>query len=58
MEREALGQKWAAHDRKLDVSIRLNRQHLMALNMNRVRSPLRRFAFAMGLGGLIGLMAS
>src|ERR1035438_5901813 len=56
MELEALKEKWAAHDRKLDVSIRLSRQLLMAANMNRVRSPLRRFAFAVGLGALIGLI--
>jgi hypothetical protein len=58
MELEALKQKWAAYDRKLDVSIRLNRQLLMAVNMNRVRSPLRRFAFAVGLGALIGVIGS
>jgi hypothetical protein len=56
MELEVLKQKWAAHDRKLDVSIRLNRQLLVAVNMNRVRSPLRRFAYAVGLGALIGLI--
>jgi hypothetical protein len=56
MELDALKEKWAEHDRKLDVSIRLNRQLLMAANMNRVRSPLRRLAFFTGLGGLIGLI--
>jgi hypothetical protein len=56
MELDALKEKWAEHDRKLDVSIRLNRQLLMAANMNRVRSPLRRLAFFMGLGALIGLI--
>jgi hypothetical protein len=39
MELDALKEKWAEYDRKLDVSIRLNRQLLMAVNMNRVRSP-------------------
>jgi hypothetical protein len=56
MELDALKEKWAEHDRKLDVSIRLNRQLLMAANMNRVRSPLRRLALFMGLGALIGLI--
>jgi hypothetical protein len=55
MELEALKEKWAAHDRKLDVSIRLNRQLLKAANMSRVRSPLRRFAVGAGLVALIGL---
>lgn len=56
MELDRLKEKWAEYDRKLDVSIRLNRQLLMAANMNRVRSPLRRLAFFMGLGALIGLI--
>jgi hypothetical protein len=56
MDLDTLKEKWAEHDRKLDVSIRLNRQLLMATNMNRVRSPLRRFSFSMGLGALIGLI--
>jgi hypothetical protein len=56
MELDALKAKWAEHDRKLDASIRLNRQLLRAANMNRVRSPLRRFAFLIGVGALIGLI--
>lgn len=56
MELDALKEKWAEHDRKLDLGIRLNRQLLMAVNMNRVRSPLRRLAFFVGLGALIGLI--
>src|SRR5271169_1566956 len=58
MELETLKEKWAEHDRKLDICIRLNRQLLMAAHMNRVRSPLRRYAFAVGLGALVGLMVS
>jgi hypothetical protein len=57
MELDRLKEKWAEYDRKLDVSIRLNRQLLMAANMNRVRAPLRRLAFFMGLGALIGLIS-
>ncbi len=56
MELDALKEKWAEHDRKLDLSIRLNRQLLMAANMNRVRGPLRRFALSVGLGALFGLI--
>ncbi|MGH7744706.1 MAG: hypothetical protein ACREQ5_07810 [Candidatus Dormibacteria bacterium] len=48
-------QKWAEQDRKLDLGIRLNRQLLMSVNLNRVRSPLRRFAFFLGLEALVGL---
>jgi hypothetical protein len=58
MELEALLEKWAEHDRKLDAGIRLNRQLLTAAKMNRVRSPLRRFAVAVGLGAVIGLMGA
>jgi hypothetical protein len=56
MEFDALKEKWAEHDRKLDVSIRLNPKLLMAMNMGRVRSPLHRLAFFAGLGALIGLI--
>ena len=58
MELDALKQKWAEHDRKLDASLRLNRELLMAGRMNRVRSPLRRFAFFTGMGALIGLIGT
>jgi len=53
MELDLLKDKWAELDRKLDVSLRLNRRLLMAVNRRRVRSPLRRFAFFLGLGALI-----
>ena len=56
MELDALKQKWAEQDRKLDVILRLNQQLLLASKMNRVRSPLRRFAFLVGLGALMGLI--
>jgi hypothetical protein len=52
---DAFQEKWAEQDRKLDVSIRLNRQLLLAANMNRLRSPLRRFAFFLGVEAFIGL---
>jgi len=56
MDMDVLQAKWAEHDRKLEVSIRLNRQLLMAANMNRVRTPLRRFAFLVGLEAAVGLI--
>jgi len=56
MELDALKEKWVEYDRKLDLSIRLNRQLLMAANRNRARSPLRRFAAFAGLGALVGLI--
>ena len=56
IEMDAFQLKWAEQDRKLDVNIRLNRQLLMAVNMNRVRWPLRRSAFFAGFEALIGLI--
>jgi hypothetical protein len=56
MDIDVLQAKWAEHDRKLDLSIRLNRQLLMATNMNRVRTPLRRFAFFAALEAAVGLV--
>jgi len=56
MELDVLKEKWLEQDRKLDVSIRLNRELLVAAKMNRVRSPLRRFSFLMALGAFIGLI--
>ncbi len=56
MDLDVLKQKWIEQDRKLDVTIRLNRQLLIAVKMNRVRWPLRRFAFFVGLGVLFGLI--
>jgi len=50
---DAFQEKWAEQDRKLDASIRLNRRLLMAVNLNRVRSPMRRLAFFLGLESII-----
>lgn len=57
MDLDELKEKWAEHDRKLDLSIRLNLRLLLSANMNRLRSPLRRFAFLVGLGAIPGLLA-
>jgi hypothetical protein len=59
MDLDILKEKWAEQDRKLDTGIRLNRRLLWAVNMNRLRSPLRRFSLftAVGVGlGLISLV--
>ena len=53
---DTLKDKWAEQDRKLDASIRLNRQLLTAGAINRSRSPMRRFSFFMGMGVLLGLV--
>src|SRR5580698_2985505 len=56
MELDLLKGKWAEYDRKLDVSIRLNRRLLMEANKGRLRSPLLRFAVLAGCGALVGLI--
>ena len=55
VEMDDLRKTWAEYDRKLDTNIRLSRQLLMASNLNRVRSPLRRLAFFVGLESVIQL---
>jgi hypothetical protein len=57
MELDVLKEKWVEQDRKLDGSVRLSRQILMAANTNRVRSPMRRFALFTGVGTLLGLIS-
>jgi hypothetical protein len=56
MELDVLKEKWVEQDRKLNGSIRLNRQLLIAANMSRVQPPLRRFALFTGVGALLGLV--
>jgi hypothetical protein len=53
VELDDLRKTWAEYDRKLDVNIRLSKQLLIATNLNRVRSPLRRLAFFLGLEAVI-----
>jgi hypothetical protein len=57
MELDLLKEKWAEQDRKLDGIIHLSRQLLIAAKMNRVRSPMRRFALFAGVGALLGLIS-
>jgi hypothetical protein len=49
MELDELKQKWAEHDRKLEVNIHLTRQLLSAKKMNRARSALQRVAVFLAL---------
>jgi len=55
MELDELKQKWAEHDRKLDTSIRLNRQVVRELYTGRARSALVRLAAIIGLGSVTTL---
>ena len=56
MELDELKQKWAEHDRKLEVNIRLTRQLLSATKMNRARSALQRLAVFLALESVIALV--
>ena len=53
VEMDDLRKTWAEYDRKLDTNIRLSRQLLVATHLNRVRSPMRRLAFFLGLESVI-----
>jgi len=55
MELDELKQKWADHDRKLEVNIRLTLQLLSATKMNRARSALQRLAVFLALESVIAL---
>ena len=55
MELDAMKAQWSEYDRKRDLSIRLNQRVLVAAKMDRVRTPLRRFAALAGAGALVGL---
>jgi hypothetical protein len=52
VELDELKQKWAEHDRKLETSIRLNRQLLREVYTRRARSALMRMAAILALGSL------
>ena len=53
MELDELKEKWAEHDRKLDTSIRLNRQLVREVYTNRARSALVRLSAIVGLGAVL-----
>lgn len=56
MELDELKQKWTEHDRKLDQSIRLNRQLLREIYTRRARFALSRLAAMLALGSIFMLM--
>jgi hypothetical protein len=56
MELDELREKWAEHDRKLDLSIRLNRQLMRETYTRRAKWALWRLAALLALGS-IGLLA-
>jgi hypothetical protein len=55
MELDELKVKWAEHDHKLEVNIRLTRQLLSATKMNRARSALQRLAVFLALEAVAAL---
>jgi hypothetical protein len=56
MELDELKEKWAEHDRKLEQSVRLNRELLKAMNLRRVESALRRLRIYAGLEAVMWLV--
>jgi hypothetical protein len=60
MELDELKEKWIEYDRKLDESLRLNRQVLIAIQLSRARSALQRLAVLSALESVFwfaGIMA-
>jgi hypothetical protein len=49
MELDELKEQWADYDRKLDETLRLNRQLLKTMKLSRVRSALQRLAVLLAL---------
>jgi hypothetical protein len=56
MELDELREKWAEHDRKLDQSIRLNRQLMRETYSRRAKSALWRLAAVLALGSITMLV--
>ena len=52
MELDELKEKWAEHDRKLDLSIRLNRQLMRDTYSRRAKSALWRLAAMLAVGSI------
>jgi hypothetical protein len=52
MELDELREKWAEHDRKLDLSIRLNRQLMRETYTRRAKSALWRLAAMLAVGSI------
>jgi hypothetical protein len=55
VEMDDLRRTWTEYDRKLDLNIRLSRELIRATNLDRVRSPLWRLAFFLGLESVVQL---
>jgi hypothetical protein len=55
LDLDEMKKQWAEHDRKLDHSIRLNRQLLSTTNLNGARSAMRRMAAFLGLEAVVQL---
>jgi len=55
MELDELKQKWAEHDHKLEMNIRLTRQLLTATKMNRARFALQRLAVLLALESVVAI---
>lgn len=53
LDLDEMKQQWAEYDRKLDQSIRLNRQLLSAMHLNKARSALQRMAAILGIGAAV-----
>ena len=53
MELDALREQWAEQDGRLEASVRLNQKLLQEVKLSRVRSPLRRFAWMVGVGATV-----
>ena len=55
MDLDELKEKWNDYDRKLDESLRLNRQILKSMKFSRVRSALQRLAVILALESVLWL---
>jgi hypothetical protein len=55
LDLDEMKKQWAEHDRKLDESIRLNRQLLSTTNLNGARSAMQRMAAFLGLEAAVQL---
>jgi hypothetical protein len=55
LDLDEMKKQWAEHDRKLDQSIRLNRQLLRTTNLNGARSAMQRMAAFLGVEAAVQL---
>ena len=56
MDLDELKEKWINYDRKLDESLRLNRQLLQAMKLPRAKSALQRLAMLLSLESVLWLV--